>query len=295
MSDVSKIEVGNRIKNIRKTKGDNLDAFGAIFGVSKSNVSKWENGKQLPNNERLKKIAELGSISIDQLLYGTPKDYLYKNLKIDTKSLDLEYVDEEIKIYLSELVYNYVKNHDDVEDYTFDQYLKAGQKYIPIVLNYIINLGKQVVIELNKKSEDILTGKRDSVLINKTLNKEKINNVDFVVDYPFIVSFSNNDYLFPKEVFDNDFNNLSKILNEYFRNYKNLPLNEKNSNNLEKLKENSYQLGLQFEKKFTYDTENGVGNKLSQILKSDIPKFVDGQLSFSNKLINKINETNNDQ
>ncbi|MGK0539591.1 helix-turn-helix domain-containing protein [Staphylococcus haemolyticus] len=33
-------------------------------------VSKWEKGLTKPSNERLKEIADLGNVSINQLLYG---------------------------------------------------------------------------------------------------------------------------------------------------------------------------------------------------------------------------------
>ena len=63
------IEVGNRIKLIRKKRGETLEQFGnAIGGVLKSNVSKWERGQSLPNNERIKKIAELGDTTVQELL-----------------------------------------------------------------------------------------------------------------------------------------------------------------------------------------------------------------------------------
>ena len=61
--------VGERIKLIRKKRGETLEQFGnAIGGVLKSNVSKWERGLSLPNNERIKIIAELGNVTVDYLL-----------------------------------------------------------------------------------------------------------------------------------------------------------------------------------------------------------------------------------
>ena len=34
--------VGKRIKNIRKSRGENQTEFGNLFSTSKSNVSNWE-------------------------------------------------------------------------------------------------------------------------------------------------------------------------------------------------------------------------------------------------------------
>ena len=75
-----KIEVGNRINQIRLSKGDTLEEFGIriarVLNVSsnkapsKSNVSKWEAGSSLPNKARLKAIADIGDITVEELLYG---------------------------------------------------------------------------------------------------------------------------------------------------------------------------------------------------------------------------------
>ena len=74
--------LGNRIKQIRFEYGDNLHLFGERvakqMGVPKekapadSIVSRWESGKNKPNNERLKAIAELGGLSVNQLLNSNP-------------------------------------------------------------------------------------------------------------------------------------------------------------------------------------------------------------------------------
>lgn len=71
--EINKKNVGNRIFSIRKSLGYTMKEFGQKIGTptaSDSIVSRWENGKSLPNNERLKKIAELGNITVDELLYG---------------------------------------------------------------------------------------------------------------------------------------------------------------------------------------------------------------------------------
>lgn len=63
-------QVGQRIKDIRLEKGMTLEEFGKIFGATKGNVLTWENGKSLPNKERLKNIADLAGITVQKLLEG---------------------------------------------------------------------------------------------------------------------------------------------------------------------------------------------------------------------------------
>lgn len=82
--------VGYRIKEIRKKLGLSMSSFAErIDDKSKSGtVSNWETGKNLPNNERLKKIATLGGISIDELLYGDIETRIYNIItnEIDRKT-----------------------------------------------------------------------------------------------------------------------------------------------------------------------------------------------------------------
>lgn len=67
------IEIGEKIRKIRTDLGLSMSAFAEkIDSTSKSGtVSNWETGKNMPNNKRLKRIAELGNISVDELLNET--------------------------------------------------------------------------------------------------------------------------------------------------------------------------------------------------------------------------------
>jgi transcriptional regulator with XRE-family HTH domain len=80
------IKLGDRIKRIRLSKGLNQSQFGESFepAAARSIVSRWESGKSVPNAKRLRKIAELGGISVSELLNGSidelidsTADYLY--------------------------------------------------------------------------------------------------------------------------------------------------------------------------------------------------------------------------
>lgn len=65
--------LSSNIKKIRLQKGLNQQQFGELFFpiADKSIVSRWEKGKSVPSAERLKKIAELGNMSVNELLYGS--------------------------------------------------------------------------------------------------------------------------------------------------------------------------------------------------------------------------------
>ena len=75
--------VGSRIRDIRKTMGLSMSAFAERINhilnekkIRSGTVSNWETGKNLPNNERLKAIAEIGGISVNELLYGDMKNFI---------------------------------------------------------------------------------------------------------------------------------------------------------------------------------------------------------------------------
>src|SRR5699024_6468670 len=91
--------VGDRIKQIRLEKGFTLQTFGVEISknlksepVKERMISRWENGISIPNNERLKAIAELGNVSVDDLLHGSSsgKDTLLN--KLDEKYQDLKHI-----------------------------------------------------------------------------------------------------------------------------------------------------------------------------------------------------------
>jgi len=72
MNGYNSTEIGNRIREIRKKLGLSMEEFAnRIDGKAKSGtVSNWETGKNLPNNNRLKRIGELGNVSTLYLLEG---------------------------------------------------------------------------------------------------------------------------------------------------------------------------------------------------------------------------------
>src|SRR5690625_4575063 len=69
--------LGDRIRMIRIKKGMTLEEFGKhVLNANKSVVSKWENNRTVPSNERLLKIAEIGNVTVEYLMTGNPFDLL---------------------------------------------------------------------------------------------------------------------------------------------------------------------------------------------------------------------------
>ena len=81
--NINKKQVGRRILNIRRRNFLTLIEFAQKVGASKSSVSDWEQGFRLPPEDVLTKIATIGNMSVDKLLYGDGKneiEELYKSL-----------------------------------------------------------------------------------------------------------------------------------------------------------------------------------------------------------------------
>lgn len=75
---VSTHSVGWRIKRIREELGISMSDFALLIDdkAKSGTVANWETGKNLPNRKRLNKIAELGNITVNQLLNSNPlSDY----------------------------------------------------------------------------------------------------------------------------------------------------------------------------------------------------------------------------
>lgn len=69
------VEVGIRIKNIRLEKRMSGTEFGLLInGASKGLVCNWEKGRSFPGANRLKLVADVAGITVNELLYGTPEE-----------------------------------------------------------------------------------------------------------------------------------------------------------------------------------------------------------------------------
>ena len=89
---------GERIKDIRLEHGYSLKSFGIEIGkrldsdrVKEGIISRWENDISLPNNERLKVIAELGSLSVHELIYRKPIGKKIRNIRKSLGYSQLEF------------------------------------------------------------------------------------------------------------------------------------------------------------------------------------------------------------
>ena len=64
------MEIGKRIKELRKQKGWNQEVFAEMTYVSRQTISSWENDKSYPDIKSLLLMSELFEVSLDDLIKG---------------------------------------------------------------------------------------------------------------------------------------------------------------------------------------------------------------------------------
>lgn len=104
-------KVGIFIKNIRTQNGLTQKEFADKFGVTYQAVSKWENGKNLPDINILKEICIEYNISLDEVLNGDKKEETKdKNGKVNFLLVSLLFL---VIILILILFSVFLKNSDD--------------------------------------------------------------------------------------------------------------------------------------------------------------------------------------
>lgn len=193
-------EIGRRIRTIRENLGMTTEAFGDIFDppASKGTISKWENGKYLPNNQRLVKIAELDNTTVDKLLYGTDSDNAIEvaleradkriRKSPEVRNLyngDMNKLKNTIKNLVLHKLPGFLERHNDPisMQFFFDDYFSA---IADIVIDTELNIPTRTDIEVYNRIFDILVEAFGSTSnISETLEKsgDKGNISDEALDY----------------------------------------------------------------------------------------------------------------
>lgn len=186
--NIDKKTLGQRIKSIRQSKGLTMEEFGKFFdNASKGVISNWEKGSNIPNNARLKMIAQFGGISVNELLYGDFKSFCFNlfdetiaELKENDPGFDDSTFNEGIaKEYFFKEMYTRMKSHG----YSYDN--ESDIKYIfriylPEASNILIGTDSKKAIEfVERKLNLFISEVRNIFKYPVALNKK----------YPGILSY----------------------------------------------------------------------------------------------------------
>lgn len=147
--------LAKRIKTIRLSKGLSQEQFGELFSpvAARSIVSRWESGNSIPNAKRIKKIASIGKISVEELVAGSVNDliketskYIYSvyNDNFDNFGSPKNKLSKEICLKINE--------HKDTSEYSDQRFVSAidiiliidADNYVPSPKsknkNYFLNM-----------------------------------------------------------------------------------------------------------------------------------------------------------
>lgn len=130
--DLDKQAIGRRIKHIRSSAGLSTTDFGKIAeNADRSLVTKWERGDNLPNDKRLKLIADIGSITVEELLYGSFDEFSFREF---SEYWEKHHVPAHIrKIGLNQAFKNFVNSVVE-HDYLYDE-----EALFSFINNYFIH------------------------------------------------------------------------------------------------------------------------------------------------------------
>lgn len=82
--------MGQQIKRIRLEQGQTMKEFGETLHVTKGAVNNWEKGKNAPCPEIMKKIASMGSMTVEEFNYGLTSREENEQLKAEITKLKEE-------------------------------------------------------------------------------------------------------------------------------------------------------------------------------------------------------------
>lgn len=184
--DFTNENIARNIKSIRTHLGLSMEDFGKKFDpiAHKSLVSKWEKGLTKPSINRLKRISEIANISLNELLYDSPEEYLIDKLGdsiFDNIDGDID-IDGEYFV-LSTLVEQYAKqkNIEYFENYALlnqldlDDLLKYVKSNINSVVRATIKVLSNIADYVKMQNDDIIRKKLPHELA-KALIESKRNN-----------------------------------------------------------------------------------------------------------------------
>ena len=201
----NKKNIGSRIFNIRKKLNLTLEEWGKFFSASKGNVLLWEQGSSIPSRGRLEKIAKIGNVTFNQLLYGTVDEFLENNIEGLIKESDypIDLTDNEIsEKFKRELIEYVLLRLNEYSGYQQDENLIDNidtlcSKASSFVSSYIYDdLDKMLELfsEYNGETTEVLEKfpTREEIekftISRKTL--EKLSNNDSLTSY---LTFINED------------------------------------------------------------------------------------------------------
>lgn len=130
------VETGQRIRISRKEKGLSMEELGQKLTppASKGAVSNWENGYNLPNNNRLKQLSDILDVSTTYLLNGDKYAALLYNQ--DIEAIDFNRIKSLNKSLVSIVIKNKITSKEVPEIFDDNGKVLIDQQLYKLFKNY---------------------------------------------------------------------------------------------------------------------------------------------------------------
>lgn len=177
---IDSIKIGKLISDLRKKNNLTQSDLANILNVTNQAVSKWENGRGIPDVELLKKLSEVFKIDMEELLDGELKDKKRKKYYILIIT---------IIVLIGVLLFLVLKPKD--ESFHFSNLATDNDAFsIKGVMAYSKNKKAIYISEVNYKDKDEAKYKKaECLLLEKTDSYEKIiSKFDTVEHEDFLLS-----------------------------------------------------------------------------------------------------------
>ena len=158
---MSKLKIGNRIKEKRRERNLTQEELASMLGVTKAAVSKWENEESYPDITLLPQIAQVFHMTMDDLFDFAPNDKPLVVVNEYHFGLSLETVDKRILDYgiakecsidkvgdTWEVRVRFVSTREDIP-HILQKYIKPGV----LIDGYSVRIADGKIISDNKPNK----------------------------------------------------------------------------------------------------------------------------------------------
>ena len=139
------VKIGQFISNLRKQNKLTQQSFAEKLGVTYQAVSKWENGKSIPDIAILKEISNQFNVSIDELLDGKKKELNNKKY--------IKYLIISLTILIIIIIMIYAINHKEHFEFK-GLYTNNNEFSINGVMAFTKDKSSIYISNINYKKED---------------------------------------------------------------------------------------------------------------------------------------------
>ncbi len=174
-------KIGDFIKNIRKKHHLTQNEMAKKLNVTYQAVSKWENGKSIPDISILKDISEKFNVEIDEIIKGKEKNKINKKIILYVISLILLFVTILIIILIPKKDFEFKTITTTCEDFNITGSAAYNKDKTSIYISNI-NYCKKEDLTVYDNIECDLYEKDSKTKISSCSSKNKETITDFLKD-----------------------------------------------------------------------------------------------------------------